>query len=156
MQPLYQALVREARNPDWYANAGVPDSFDGRFEMVTLVMAAAMLRLEQEGDVAGEPMAVLTEAFVADMEAQIREVGIGDVVVGKHVGKMMSALGGRIGSLRAAETGPAREALLRRTAWSDGAPDDAQVARGLAILDALQDRLRRSAFKDLLDGAITA
>lgn len=156
MEPLYSAVVAQARQPDWYAKAAVPDTLDGRFEMVTLITAATILRLEREGDRAGEPMAVLTECYVADMEAQIREVGIGDVVVGKHVGRMMSALGGRIGSLRGATTADARTALLSRTVWSEATPSPEQQAEGAALLAALIARLDASSFDELMAGRIAA
>jgi cytochrome b pre-mRNA-processing protein 3 len=45
-------------------------------------------------------MARLTEVFVDDMDGQLREVGIGDMIVGKHIGQIMSAVGGRLGALR--------------------------------------------------------
>jgi cytochrome b pre-mRNA-processing protein 3 len=156
MRPLYQALITLARDPAWYRDAKVPDTFDGRFEMLTLATAAAMLRLEQEGQAAAGPTALLTECFVADMEAQIREVGIGDVVVGKHMGKMMSALGGRIAGLRAAQDGLARAALLTRTAWFEQSPEPEAVAQGVALLEAMMARLERTPLETLKAGQIAA
>ena len=44
----------------------------------------------------------LTELFVDDMDGQLRQEGVGDVVVGKHIGKLMSVLGGRLGAYRSA------------------------------------------------------
>jgi cytochrome b pre-mRNA-processing protein 3 len=100
--PLYRSIVAAARRPVWYRSGGVPDTIDGRFDMVAAILSLVLLRLEREGDPGREPAARLTELFVEDMDGQLRERGVGDVVVGKHVGKMMGALGGRLGAFREA------------------------------------------------------
>jgi cytochrome b pre-mRNA-processing protein 3 len=51
------------------------------------------------------PSVRLTELFVTDMDGQLRESGVGDLVVGKHIGRLMSVLGGRLGAYRAALAG---------------------------------------------------
>src|ERR1700752_3172643 len=100
LQPLYRAVVARARDPAWYRDGGVPDTIDGRFDMIAAVLALVLLRLEAEGEAGRDPSVLLTEAFVDDMEAILRQIGIGDYVVGKHIGRMMSALGGRLAALR--------------------------------------------------------
>ncbi len=104
---LYRAIVVEARQPDWYTSGSVPDTVDGRFDAVALVLALILLRLENEGDDAGARQfsADLTERFIADMDGSLRELGIGDPTVGKQVGRMVSALGGRLGAYRDALAG---------------------------------------------------
>ena len=98
--PLYAAIIAEARLPHWYVEGGVADSIDGRFDMVNAVLALVLIRLEALGDEARVPSTLLAETFVNDMDGQLRELGIGDVVVGKHIGRMMGALGGRLGAYR--------------------------------------------------------
>ena len=121
-QALYEACVAEARRPVWYARLGVADSIDGRFDMVALVLSLVMLRLEGEGR---EVESVrLTERFIDDMDGQVREIGFGDLVVGKQVGGILSVLGGRLGVYRDAVDA----AALRRTLWRGTPPDDATVA----------------------------
>ena len=88
--PLYDAIVRAARQPHWYVEGQVPDTLDGRFDMVSTMLSLVLLRLEALGEPAREPSARLTELFVTDMDGQLRQHGIGDLVVGKHVGRMMS------------------------------------------------------------------
>ena len=104
---LYRVIVVEARQPDWYMAGSVPDTVDGRFDAVALVLALVLLRLESEGDTDGARQfsADLTERFIADMDGSLRELGIGDPTVGKQVGKMVSALGGRLGAYRDALRG---------------------------------------------------
>ena len=110
--PLYTAIIARARAPHWYEAGRVPDSIDGRFDMVATVLAFVLLRLEGDPVAAG-PSAKLTERFVEDMDGQLREIGIGDVVVGKHIGKMMSMLGGRLGAYRDAVTADALDRLVQ-------------------------------------------
>ncbi|HEY0270886.1 MAG TPA: ubiquinol-cytochrome C chaperone family protein [Sphingomonas sp.] len=99
--PLYAAIVAEARRPHWYAAGCVPDTFDGRFDMVSSVLALVLLRLETDGADGREAAARVTELFITDMDGTLRERGIGDLVVGKHMGRMMSQLGGRASAYRA-------------------------------------------------------
>lgn len=111
--PLYQAVVARARRPHWYLDGGVPDTVDGRFDMVAAVLATVLLRLEDDPE-AAEPSARLAERFVDDMDGQLREIGIGDIVVGKHIGRMMAMLGGRLGAYRDGwAAGDIRPALVR-------------------------------------------
>ena len=101
LRPLWHATVVAARDPLWYRDLGVADTVEGRFDMITLALALVMLRLEREPD-QGDAAVRLTELFVEDMDAQLRQSGVGDLVVGKHVGKLMATLGGRLGALRKA------------------------------------------------------
>ena len=51
VQPLYDAVVARARAPHWYEAGGVPDTVDGRFDMVAAVLALVLQR--QEGEPVG-------------------------------------------------------------------------------------------------------
>ena len=102
LRPLWHRAVEISREPQWYADCGVADTVPGRFDMVTAVLSLVLLRLEA-ADRANET-ALLTELFVEDMDGQLRESGVGDIVVGKHMGKLMATLGGRLGAYRDALT----------------------------------------------------
>jgi cytochrome b pre-mRNA-processing protein 3 len=106
LRPLYDAVVASARQPDWYAQGTVPDTLDGRFDMIALVLALVLFRMEALGAEAAQAAAQLTEVFIQDMDGNLREIGVGDLVVGKHIGRMMSALGGRLTAYRAARIDP--------------------------------------------------
>ncbi len=141
---LYAAVVAEARRPKWYADFGVPDTVDGRFDMVSLVLALVLLRLEHEGrDVEAVR---LTERFIDDMDGQIREIGFGDLVVGKQVGGIMAVVGGRLGALR---TGLDIE-TLGRILWRGQSPDNADPA--LVQVMALRARIDSVPLAALLVG----
>lgn len=100
LRPLYAAIVARGREPGWYREGAVLDTLDGRFDMIAAVLALVLIRLEAEGISGRAPSTLVTELFVDDMDGQLRQEGVGDVVVGKHIGRMMSALGGRITAYR--------------------------------------------------------
>lgn len=125
MQPLYQAIVHRGRAVHWYVEGAVPDTLDGRFDMIAAILSLVLLRLEQ-ADLRHESV-WLTELFVDDMEAQLRQIGIGDVIVGKHIGRMMSALGGRLSAYKdgLAPDGDFNAALRRNLYRGEPVADEA-------------------------------
>lgn len=152
VRPLWNAVVAEARRPEWYARGGVADTVGGRFDMICAVLAAVLLRMEQRATLAA-PSVWLTELFVHDMDGQLREFGVGDVVVGKHVGKLMGAMGGRLGAYREALAGDdaaLAEAVARNVTFGERG-DPAHVAAGLRVLAG---RLARTADDALLAGEL--
>jgi len=152
--PLYDAVVARARQPHWYLEGAVPDTLDGRFDMVAAVLAMVLLRLEQAPD--GTDASVrLTERFVDDMDAQVRQIGFGDMVVGKHVGKMMGMLGGRLGVYREGLAAPedgALDAALVRNLYRGAAPDAAALAHVRGELKALRRDLDLLGVPELMEG----
>lgn len=100
LRVLWLRVVALAREPAWYAECHVDDTVSGRFDMICAVLSLVLLRLEA-GDLRTQST-FLTELFVEDMEGQLREFGVNDVVVGKRMGGLMSALGGRLGAMRTA------------------------------------------------------
>ena len=132
LRPLWHRVVELSREPALYRDDGVADTVAGRFDMIAAVLALVMLRMERDQGLAAQA-ALLTELFVADMDGQLRETGVGDLMVGKHVGKLMSVLGGRLGALREALAQPdpaaLEAALARNTTMADGGGDTAALAR---------------------------
>lgn len=101
-ETLYEALVHLVRQPDWFERGQIPDTVDGRFDVLALVLSLTFARLQKEGE-AGVPFSrELLELFVDDMDNSLREMGVGDLSVGKQVQKMVSALNGRQQAYRAA------------------------------------------------------
>jgi cytochrome b pre-mRNA-processing protein 3 len=152
LAPLYGHVVAEARRPDWYRSGGVPDTLDGRFDMVAAVLSLVLLRLEDEGEAARAPAAYLAELFVDDMDGQLREQGIGDVVVGKHIGRMMGALGGRLGALREAFANGELEDVIARNIYRGAPPGAEAMATVRDGLSGLRDRLSALSGADLVAG----
>ncbi|WP_375380597.1 ubiquinol-cytochrome C chaperone family protein [uncultured Sphingomonas sp.] len=160
--PLYNAVVLRAREPHWYLAGAVPDTVDGRFDMVAAVLSAVLLRMEED-PAAAIPSARLTERFVEDMDGQLRQLGIGDIVVGKHIGKMMSMLGGRLGAYRdgfaagQGEKGDGGAALgeaVVRNVYRGQAPAPAALEHVRDGLAGLRDRLAGVSLPVLLAGEL--
>ncbi|MBO9712377.1 ubiquinol-cytochrome C chaperone family protein [Sphingomonas sp.] len=136
---LYRQIVALARQPHWYVEGEVADSVDGRFDMIAAVLAMVLLRLEGEAG-AVAPSTWIAECFVEDMDGQLRQIGIGDIVVGKHIGKMMGMLGGRLGAYRAGLAAGDLKSALVRNVYRGHAPADAALAHVEAGLVALRAR----------------
>jgi cytochrome b pre-mRNA-processing protein 3 len=154
LAPLYGAIVAAARSPDWYRHGGVPDTLDGRFDMIAAVLTLVLLRMEAEGEAGRAPSATLAERFIDDMDSQLRQIGIGDIVVGKHVGKMMSALGGRLGAYRDGLAGGDLRAALERNLYRGAEVDAAAIDFSEARLRQLADRLAATPIEALLAGQL--
>jgi cytochrome b pre-mRNA-processing protein 3 len=155
VRPLYDAIIAEARQTHWYDPGGVADTIDGRFEMVTVILALVLIRMEALGVAAQRPSTLVTEVFVQDMDGQLRELGIGDIIVGKHIGKMMSALGGRLGAYRSAfsQGDDVGDALVRNLYRGDAPSAAALLATETGLL-ALRERLSGATLANLLDGKL--
>ncbi|PQM28963.1 ubiquinol-cytochrome C chaperone [Sphingopyxis lindanitolerans] len=136
-RPLWNAVVAAARAPHWYREGGVPDTLDGRFDMISLVLALVLHRIDDDP---GQGLAgvQLTELFVDDMDGQMRQIGFGDMVVGKQIGRMVGALGGRLGVYRAPDGSEELRAALVRNLWRGKDAPDAGVAHVLAGVAALR------------------
>lgn len=92
---LYGQIVAQARQPGFYADLGVPDTAEGRFDMIVLHVVLVMRRLRAE-DAVGRAMAQeLFDVFFADMDRNLREMGTSDMSVPKRVRGMAEAFYGR-------------------------------------------------------------
>jgi uncharacterized metal-binding protein YceD (DUF177 family) len=110
LRPLWHRIVELARDPVLFRDDGVADTVPGRFDTITVILSVVLLRFERDRVMAREA-ALLTELFVEDMDGQLRESGVGDVIVGKKIGKLVSVLGGRLGALREARASRDRAVL---------------------------------------------
>ncbi|MBB3065741.1 ubiquinol-cytochrome C chaperone family protein [Limibacillus halophilus] len=100
---LYVAVVEQARNPVFYSDLGVPDSLDGRFELISLHTFLVLHRLKSETGEAGLAIGQgLVDLMFADMDQSLREMGVGDMGVGKRVKKMAEAFQGRVAAYSSA------------------------------------------------------
>lgn len=153
MIPLYQAIIHRGRAVHWYVEGAVPDTLDGRFDMIAAILSLVLLRLER-ADMRHESV-WLTELFVDDMDGQLRQIGIGDLVVGKHVGRMMSALGGRLSAYKdGLAPGGDLDGALRRNLYRGEPVDSAATADVAARLRAFAASLDETAPDVLLRGEL--
>jgi cytochrome b pre-mRNA-processing protein 3 len=97
---LYEGAVKQARTPALYAVMGAPDTVEGRFELLTLHVILLVDRLRQAGEEAQASRQALFDAYVSDLDGALREMGVGDLVVGKRMKALGKAFYGRAASYR--------------------------------------------------------
>ncbi len=139
--PLYGQIVAQARQPDFYRAAGVPDTVQGRFEMIALHMFLVLHRLKQEGGAGADLAQDLFDLMFQDMDRNLRELGTGDLAVGKRIKTLAKELYGRIAAYEKGLTGGTGAAELEQ-ALARNIFADAPIPPG--ALTALADYLRRS------------
>jgi cytochrome b pre-mRNA-processing protein 3 len=153
---LYAAIVAEARQPDWYREAGVPDTLDGRFAVLTSLLALTDIRLERGADVARALGPRLAERFIADMDAQMREAGFGDPSLGKQVRTMVGALASRVDRWRlAVEAVEPWDEVALASLYAEGPPGHAPAGQGAEATRDWWRRLQQAGDSALVRGEIT-
>lgn len=153
VRPLWHGLVAQARARDWYAHCGIADTLGGRFDAITLVLSLVLIRMEQEETLKAH-CALLTELFVTDMDGQLREAGVGDIVVGKHIGRLMSVMGGRLGAYRTALESQGDAELTAALERNVTLTPQADLTALAAAVRALAARLQAQDAQTLLKGEI--
>jgi len=152
----YGSVVGQARRPEFFTMLGVPDTLDGRFEVICLHAFLYLRRLKNEGG----PAAALSQRFFdtmfADFDRSLREIGTGDLSVGRQVKRMAEAFYGRI---RAYEDGLAGSdetvnAALTRNVYGTASASPEQLARLGAYLRREAANLAAQPAAALFDGRI--
>lgn len=126
---LYDTVVERAREPVFYADLGVPDTLDGRFEMSVLHGLLVMRRLRRIKVGGAQAAQSLFDLMFADFDSALRQIGVGDLKVGSRINKMGQAFYGRATALDAAlaegaQPGTLKEVLRRNTFGTVEAVDD--------------------------------
>jgi cytochrome b pre-mRNA-processing protein 3 len=124
--PLYEAIVAGARQPHFYRSLGVADTVEGRFDLLILHVYLVVARLKQ-----AEPALCqsLIDRFCEDMDGNLREMGVGDLGVGKRVRRMAEALTGRLHAYESATDLESLDAALQRNVYQGV---DSQYSKTLA------------------------
>ncbi len=153
---LYVAAAAQARSPAFYEVLGAPDSVEGRFELYTLHVSLLLRRLKGQGAQAAETGQALFDAYVQALDDALREMGVGDLSVGKKMRRLGEAFYGRVRNYDEAlaalpDRGPLR-AMLARTVLMGGAGDPEPFADYCAAAAA---RLQSQSLEQfLLDGEV--
>jgi cytochrome b pre-mRNA-processing protein 3 len=134
---LYEAAVRQARDPAFYTRFAVADRIDARFELYTLHVLLLVMRLRDEGEGGAEVGQELFNTYVSALDHALRELGVGDVSVGKKMRKLGESLYGRMSAwepaLRADDAAGLAASLARNVYESeDVATGEALAAYALA------------------------
>jgi cytochrome b pre-mRNA-processing protein 3 len=145
---LFERVATASRQPDLYLGLGIPDTVEGRFEALSLHMLLALRALRRLPPPADEVAKDLTDALFRDLDASLREMGVGDTVVPKRMKKLAEAFYGRAQAydapLEAADEEGLAAALGRNVAGAE-AP-----ARALARYTLAADRNLRSVDLDTI------
>ncbi|HXG81075.1 MAG TPA: ubiquinol-cytochrome C chaperone family protein [Sphingomicrobium sp.] len=153
---LYDAVIAEARRPSWYREGGVTDSMDGRFAVLATLTALAILRLEDGSEESVRHSVALTESFIADMDAQMREAGFGDPSLGKQVRLMVGALATRVDWWRRARDGELDwNEAVRLSVYRDDPPEsEAAMTFSAEALRRFNEGLGGFSDRELIEGRI--
>ena len=108
---IYGAVVAQARQPRFFNHLGIPDTLEGRYEMVLVHLFLILDRLRNEGPTAQAISRKLNERFVTDMDDCMRELGVGDITVPKRVKLAAAGLYDRVLEYQSAISEPASNAL---------------------------------------------
>lgn len=153
---LYVALVDHARLPGYYSGLGVPDTPLGRFDMIALLVFLALRRLQADGLRHRAFCQALFDYMFTDMDRNLREMGVGDLSVGKKVKDLAQAFYGRSDAyergLRAADDAELM-AALRRNLYADAAVAEATLSAMAQQTRALAAALDAQPSDVLLAGA---
>ena len=140
---LYAAAVDRSREPFLYRDYGAPDTVEGRFEIYTLHVMLLLDRLRGQGPMAAQVAQALFDTYLSALDDALREMGVGDLSVGKKMRRLGEAFYGRAKSYEAALGAlPGRTALrglIARTvlAGAEGADGDALATYVVAQREAL-------------------
>lgn len=152
---LYVAIVAQARRPEFYLRAAVPDTLDGRFDLLALHVFLVLHRLRAEG-VRTEVLAQnLFDLMFFDMDQNLRELGVGDMSVGRKVKAMAKALYGRIAAYEPGLADPAvLTDALGRNLYRGHPPEVGAVDRVQRYVRATATALAEQGVESLLVGQV--
>jgi cytochrome b pre-mRNA-processing protein 3 len=122
-QGLYDQMVARARAPVFFRELAVPDTIDGRFDLVTLHAWLVLERLKSTGQDAAAQ--ALTDTLFIGFDEALREQGTGDMGMGRKMKAMADAFFGRLAVYSAAQEPEALAAALAKNVWRGGAGADA-------------------------------
>jgi cytochrome b pre-mRNA-processing protein 3 len=152
---LYAAIVARAREPLFYARFGVPDTLDGRFDLLTLHAFLVMEGLKATGKEGESIATVLATIIFAGFEDALRDLGVGDLGIGRRIKAIADAFYGRLEACGAAGDETALDRVVRRNLYR-GAAERGREAAALAhyIGETLARVTAPECSRDLLAGSV--
>jgi len=155
-QALYESAVDQARRPEFYSDLGVPDSLDGRFEMIVLHVFLVLHRLKGVRSGVNDLSQALYDTLFADMDRSVREMGAGDLGVAPRVKKMVQGFGGRVQAYDEAleKDDAALRDAIERNIYGTVEADREALGRMADYVHAQVDALRRQDVAQLSAGNV--
>jgi len=136
---IYGALVAQARDPWFYGELGVPDTVEGRFEMIALHGFLVLNRLKTEKHDGEQLGQAIFDLMFADMDRNLREMGVGDLGIAKRVKALIKGFYGRIKAYEEGLSGAGGllAAALDRNVFAGAAVDGAAQALAAYLQDSI-------------------
>ncbi|WP_342344540.1 ubiquinol-cytochrome C chaperone family protein [Thalassospira tepidiphila] len=152
---LYTAMVTQARQPDFYAKLGVPDTLEGRFDLI-LVHAFILFRRLKADDGDRDLAQHIFDVMFADLDQNMREMGVGDVGILKRIRKMSESYHGRIVAYEEGVQSGAAElaAALNRNLYADCDASDAQLMAMVGYVHDALAKLENQTILQMQNGAV--
>jgi cytochrome b pre-mRNA-processing protein 3 len=139
IQALYGVIVAQARLPGFYLRHGVPDTIDGRFDMIVLHLVLLNERVAREPGPLGMLSAALFDRFCVDLDHNLREMGVGDLAVRRRMKGYAEAYYGRseaYGRALAAHDRATLSAALARNVYGRVEADDESALLAAYVMRA--------------------
>jgi cytochrome b pre-mRNA-processing protein 3 len=154
---LYGAIVAQARHPAFYVEFGVPDTVEGRLDMIMLHVVLLLHRVTSEPEALEGLGQAVFDRFCRDMDDNLREMGVGDLAVPKQMQRIAGAFYGRARAyqtaLETADPSCLAEAL-RRNIYGDEVAATPCAARLAAYVREALDHLHRQDYATLSAGQL--
>jgi cytochrome b pre-mRNA-processing protein 3 len=152
----YRRVVEQARQPAFFVECGVPDTLDGRFELICLHAFLFLHRLKRERPRTAPLAQRFFDLMFADFDRSLREMGTGDLSVGREVKRMAAAFFGRIAAYEVGlETDEAALApALARNLYGTAPPASAPLQAMAEYVRRAAAGLDRQTAAEFLDGEI--
>ena len=147
---LYRQIAERSRRPVLFTLYGVPDTVDGRFEMLCLHAYAVFHGLKGKGADAETLSQAVYDAMFTDLDGALRELGAADLGVGKRIKAMTEALNGRI---QAYDRDAELEQAIRRNVYRTATPSDEQVRWMASYLRVIRAAMAGAPFQAICDGS---
>ncbi len=151
---LYGTALGHIRNPEFYTRFNVPDTLDGRFDLLVLHLFMAMNVLKSaEGQRLSQ---ALFDVAFNDMDQTLREIGIGDMGITKHMKRMMKGFNGRVHAYDEAldDQGAFFEALRRNLFGTMDNPDEGALMMMHDYVHLNVEKFKQTEFKEFLSGEV--
>jgi cytochrome b pre-mRNA-processing protein 3 len=145
----YCRVVEQARQPGFFIAGGVPDTLDGRFELICLHAFLVLHRLKREQPQAAALGQCFFDTMFGDFDRSLREMGTGDLSVGREVKRMAEAFYGRVAAY---ERGLAGDDAMLRQALARNLFGTAPASP--TCLDAMSEYVRGAAARLSRQGAV--
>lgn len=155
---LYALAVQQARQPAFYAACGAPDTLDGRFDLIVVHAFLVLRGLKRGGEVGERTGQTVLEVMFDDMDQNLREMGVGDLSVGKKVKAMARAFFGRskayADALEPMAEPSALESALERNIYGRDLPEPARLSALVGYVRAADAAIAAQAIGEILAGRI--